>query len=777
MRIFKKSFLLSVAFLFCFAATAHALDVTLQWDANTEPNLAGYKIYYDTDPGAPYNGTGAQEGNSPIDIPLAQDENPDPDVVEYTVHNLPDGTYYFAATAYDNSVPPLESGYSNEVDTTTPDTTPPVISNVQVSSVTDTTAVIQWTTDEASDSQVQYGATSSTWGSYPSSKIDLGMVTNHSVTLTGLNDNMTYYFRVGSTDGSGNGPTTSSEMNFTTDITPDTTSPSIVGYPTINYAADTIDVTYSESNMQNPTTEANYTFSPSLNFETPSVEGDDITNPSGNTYRLNMASIPNNTILTLTVSNITDQEGNPVAPSTVKINDNDNDGMADDWENTYGIGNPATDPDSDGLNNFQEYDNNTNPNNSDTDGDTLPDGWEVTYGLDPNDSTGANGPDGDVDNDGWTNYEEFTMSTDPGSDTSPPPTPPIIKKTIPRNNSGILNNKRVPTNTSFAVLFHDLDGIDITDTSSIKFTINDHANDPYTRDLTDSAVFRVVKLSSDPDTQVTKLWAVYDRSLDTYGNFAYDSNVNIQVDAKDRRGDAMAQASFDFNIESPEEHDDALTSSPDTTTRTDVPSVGLTTISIEIGDLAGTKIVYDSNEPIKPEFGPPHEVPTIDAQGVEAVYYPLNLQPPTVFNNPVKIFIPVRDVEDVGDLYVGYYDGSWMLVCDTDGNVLPDGEGWMVPGSRVNYNCPDPFSPEGAPSHIELQVYHFSAVQAAFLSDIGSGSGSDGVGGEGGGGGCFVATAGSSSKMDRHAKEALMFLLIFVLAGVMVTIWRRRGTE
>ena len=44
-----------VVFLFWVITPAYGMNVTLQWDANTEPNLAGYKVYYDTDSGAPYN--------------------------------------------------------------------------------------------------------------------------------------------------------------------------------------------------------------------------------------------------------------------------------------------------------------------------------------------------------------------------------------------------------------------------------------------------------------------------------------------------------------------------------------------------------------------------------------------------------------------------------------------------------------------------------------------------------------------------------------------------
>ena len=115
MKIFWKIILFCLGLFLYIVTPGYALDITLQWDANRESNLDGYNVYYDTDAGAPYDGTGAQEGNSPIDVPLAQDENSDPNIVEFTLHNLPDGTYYFAVTAYNNEVPPLESGYSNEV--------------------------------------------------------------------------------------------------------------------------------------------------------------------------------------------------------------------------------------------------------------------------------------------------------------------------------------------------------------------------------------------------------------------------------------------------------------------------------------------------------------------------------------------------------------------------------------------------------------------------------------------------------------------------------------
>ena len=93
---------------------ASAADVTLAWDANTETDLAGYNIYYDTSSGDHYYGTGADQGDSPITVlieDLDDEQNP-----EFTITGLDDDQdYYLALTAFDSEG--NESGYSNEVST------------------------------------------------------------------------------------------------------------------------------------------------------------------------------------------------------------------------------------------------------------------------------------------------------------------------------------------------------------------------------------------------------------------------------------------------------------------------------------------------------------------------------------------------------------------------------------------------------------------------------------------------------------------------------------
>lgn len=80
------------------------------------------------------------------------------------------------------------------------DVIPPVISNVQASSVTSTSATITWTTNEPSSSLVNFGLTST----YGTNSSNAALVTPHSLTLTGLTPNTLYHYRVNSTDASNN---------------------------------------------------------------------------------------------------------------------------------------------------------------------------------------------------------------------------------------------------------------------------------------------------------------------------------------------------------------------------------------------------------------------------------------------------------------------------------------------------------------------------------------------------------------------------------------------
>lgn len=82
-----------------------------------------------------------------------------------------------------------------------PDTTPPNISAIAAAPADDGSATVSWTTDEPSDSRVDYG-TSTT--SLDQSASDAARTTSHSLKLTGLQADTTYYYSVSSTDADNN---------------------------------------------------------------------------------------------------------------------------------------------------------------------------------------------------------------------------------------------------------------------------------------------------------------------------------------------------------------------------------------------------------------------------------------------------------------------------------------------------------------------------------------------------------------------------------------------
>lgn len=90
----------------------------------------------------------------------------------------------------------------------------PVISDIQVTGIDDTSATITWTTDRPADSVVEYGTTTS----YGSTTTSAAGVTSHTVTLTDLDPGTTYHFRVSSTDADGL-TSTSGDRTFTTTTT------------------------------------------------------------------------------------------------------------------------------------------------------------------------------------------------------------------------------------------------------------------------------------------------------------------------------------------------------------------------------------------------------------------------------------------------------------------------------------------------------------------------------------------------------------------------------
>jgi len=98
-RVRTLGILVGLLLLLGVPMAAQADSVSLTWNPNTEPDLAGYKLHMGTSPGS---------YSQIIDVGH---------VTSYTVSSLvPGDTYYFSLTAYD--IYANESGFSTEMSIT-----------------------------------------------------------------------------------------------------------------------------------------------------------------------------------------------------------------------------------------------------------------------------------------------------------------------------------------------------------------------------------------------------------------------------------------------------------------------------------------------------------------------------------------------------------------------------------------------------------------------------------------------------------------------------------
>ncbi len=102
-----------------FATLAFAgTSVTFEWDANTETDLAGYRLYQSTTVGVYTFGS----GNEAAEILVGTET--------VMLENIPSGTYFWVVTAYDTEG--NESLPSNEVTVTLDSTSPSAPNNLRI---------------------------------------------------------------------------------------------------------------------------------------------------------------------------------------------------------------------------------------------------------------------------------------------------------------------------------------------------------------------------------------------------------------------------------------------------------------------------------------------------------------------------------------------------------------------------------------------------------------------------------------------------------------------
>ena len=158
-------------------------------------------------------------------------------------------TYTYRVSAVDAA--DNESPQSAQASATTQsaDTTSPVISGVSATNITTSSATITWTTNEASNTQVDYGTTAS-YGQ--STAVNTAMVTTHSVNLSNLSADTIYHYRVKSRDQAGN-LATSGDFTFRTaaSVPADTTPPVISGASATNITTSSATITWTTNEASN----------------------------------------------------------------------------------------------------------------------------------------------------------------------------------------------------------------------------------------------------------------------------------------------------------------------------------------------------------------------------------------------------------------------------------------------------------------------------------------------------------------------------------------------
>jgi hypothetical protein len=130
-------------------------------------------------------------------------------------------------------------------------------------------------------------------------------------------------------------------------------------------------------------------------------------------------------------------------------------------------------------------------------------------------------------------------------------------------------------------------------------------------------------------------------------------------------------------------------------------------VRVLTGLIQGARILFSTEDPYTPVFGPLGDLPELDLEDTEPVGTALNLQPPTSFDEPVEILIPCPGSDDVSELSIYMYDGTqWVEAVSPEGDVMPAAQDAIVAGSRIQENETDPPT-------VGIRTRHFTGFIAA----------------------------------------------------------------
>ncbi len=192
--------------------TADDIFTTLSGLDTTAPVISNIQVINITETGATVTWTTDEPANSKVEygLTVAYELGEVSGTDFITSHSLSlsglsgETIYHFRVTSADSSSNTAVSGDDTFTTLAPPDTESPIISNIRVINITETSATVTWETNERATSRVRYGLT----GAYEVGNIfSSDLVTMHSVNLTSLTRSTLYHFIVSSADGYGNAAT------------------------------------------------------------------------------------------------------------------------------------------------------------------------------------------------------------------------------------------------------------------------------------------------------------------------------------------------------------------------------------------------------------------------------------------------------------------------------------------------------------------------------------------------------------------------------------------
>jgi len=286
-----RSFYWFIGLGILFPTMLWASSVTISWQANTEVDMAGYKIYY-----------GIQPGVYSVIIDAGN-------VTSYPIENLTAGvTYYFTLTAYDQSG--NESGYALEVPFMVEDTDPPVVSSVTCQAID---GVLVRYNEEVDPISTQLAVNYSISGGIVVQSAVIQPDSQSVYLHTTQHVNGTYTLTINNVRDRADIPNiidSDTQVNYSWNGS-DATSPTVVSIEA--YRNDIIAVEFSEPlDQQSAVDTANYTITPTVAILSAGLDG------SFSKVFLTTAPHVAGQTYTLTINNVKDgaTPGNIIVPNT-----------------------------------------------------------------------------------------------------------------------------------------------------------------------------------------------------------------------------------------------------------------------------------------------------------------------------------------------------------------------------------------------------------------------------------------------------------------------------